>query len=353
MIKPLCLPLTALRRALILLSLGAILIASPPARAADDVVLMRNGDRMSGEIKSLERGLLNFKTDATDTIGIKWDYVVGLLSSQNFDITLDDGRRTLAKIAHGSGAAGIRLETGLTPLDVPIGSVVRMVPVEGRLIDRIDMSIDVGYDRAKANGLARTNLSYELGYRSERRVIDLNIDVAESASQSAPSSKRAYGTFSYLHLLERHKWDPIALSTIEHNDELGLDRRVTLGGGMSKWIKDTGSSRMSFTGGLVYTSEDEVDAPATKDGVEAAIGLNLDWFRYEDPELDVSMRFSAYRRLSDEHRTRGNLDVNLRWELINDFFWGFSIYYSFNSAPVGIISSDTDYGVATSLGWSF
>jgi hypothetical protein len=106
-------------------------------------------------------------------------------------------------------------------------------------------------------------------------------------------------------------------------------------------------------GGVVVTRENETEAEKSNDSLEVVAGLNLDWFRYDDPQLDVAMRLAIYQRLSDTSRTRGNLDVDLRWELINDFFWGFSLYYSFNTEPTGDETSREDYGVVTSVGWSF
>lgn len=48
-----------------------VLIAMPAIGAPKtDVVVFNNGDRLTGEVKSLERGRLCFETDATDTISI-------------------------------------------------------------------------------------------------------------------------------------------------------------------------------------------------------------------------------------------------------------------------------------------
>jgi hypothetical protein len=108
----------------------------------------------------------------------------------------------------------------------------------------------------------------------------------------------------------------------------------------------------SFTGGLVATRENETDALESDDGVEGAVVIDLDWFRDADPELDVSMQLAVYGRLSGDNRTRGNLDIDLGWELINNFFGGFSVSYTFNIEPIGEASRQ-GYGVVTTIGWSF
>ncbi len=331
----------------------ALAFASLGAYGQSDVVIVANGDRLTGEIKSLDRGLLSFKTDATDTIQIEWLRVIALSSDQNFLVTLNDGRQLFGSWTDSGADAMLRLDMAAGSIDLPLLLIVRMTPIEGKLIDRISMSVDVGYNIAKANNVSQTEIGYDFSYRSEDRLISTNFDASRSSSSGVPTSIRGNAAFSYRRFLTERQWDPVGFGAVERNDELGLDRRVTIGGGMSRWLTDTNSHRISFTGGLVGTRENETAAAKSDVSVEAAAALELDWFRYNDPELDVSMRFSVFERLTDTNRTRGNLDLDLRWELVSDFFWGFSLYYSFNSEPIGLDASSSDYGVVTSLGWSF
>lgn len=334
--------------------LTAMFGALPPLQAlADtDVVVMRNGDALTGEVKSLDRGMLRFDTDATDTIEIQWTRVIALSSEQNFRITLDDSRQLFGSLGDSDEDAVLLLNTAEGPLNLPLLSVVRMTPIEGRLIDRIDMSVDLGYNFTKANNVNQGNFGYDFSYRSEQRLLSVEVDTARSSSTDEPVSIRSNSTLTYRRFINERLWDPIGIGVVERNDELGLDRRVTAGGGMSRWLTDTNTNRISFFGGVALIEEDERDALEKEQSVEAVMGLALDWFRYDDPEFDMSLNFSLYERLSDEGRTRGTLDVDLRWELVSDFFWGFTTYYTFNSQPTGEAASD-DYGVFTTIGWSF
>lgn len=339
-----------------ILRLASILLTttlSLAAHAQVDTLETRSGDILRGEIKSLDRGMLRFDTDATDTIPIQWTHVSVLRSEQNFLVTLSDGRQLFGFWAESSQPGVLTLATAIGNVELPVASIVRMSPIEGRLIDRISMSVDLGYTIAKANNQTQATFGYTFSYRTEAQLISANADIARSSTNEAFPSLRGNAVFSYRQFTREHAWDPVGFGALERNDELGLDRRVTLGGGMSRWLADTNSRRISFLGGLVATRENEIDAVDSEDSIEAAAAINLDWFRYDAPELDVAMRFSVYQRLSDARRTRGNLDLDLRWELINDFFWGFSVYYSFNSRPTADEASNQDYGVVTSIGWTF
>ncbi len=332
----------------------AVALSSTADAQSDDVLITANGDRLTGEIKLLDRGMLSFSTDATDTIQVKWTHVAVLISDQNFLITLDDDREVFGTLEPANEDGFLRLRTArLGSIELPVVTVVRMSPVEGRLADQIDFSINLGYNKTKANSVAQGNFGASFGYRTEERLLSSDLQATRSSSTADESSIRLNSTFSYRQFIRDRRWDPIGFGLFERNDELGLKRRMTLGGGMARWLADTNSHRVSFLGGLVATREDEFDALESEDSLEAAMALSLDWFRLDDPEVDVSMTFTTFQRLSDTARTRGNLDVDLRWELVNDFFWGFSTYYSFNTKPTGEETSKTDYGVVTTLGWSF
>ena len=56
------------------------------------LVIMKNDDYITGEIKRLELGILVFKTDDMETINIKWDKVKSVQTKNIYEIELQDGR---------------------------------------------------------------------------------------------------------------------------------------------------------------------------------------------------------------------------------------------------------------------
>ena len=48
--------------------------------AKTDIVVMSNGDRITGEVKSLSRGLLQYSTNAMGTLQIQWDSIASVTS---------------------------------------------------------------------------------------------------------------------------------------------------------------------------------------------------------------------------------------------------------------------------------
>jgi hypothetical protein len=59
----------------------------------DEVVELSSGDRVTGEIKGLDRSYLTVRTIDLGTVQIRWPRVVRLNSNRSLEIVLADGRR--------------------------------------------------------------------------------------------------------------------------------------------------------------------------------------------------------------------------------------------------------------------
>jgi hypothetical protein len=328
------------------------LAISAAAHGQSDVALFRNGDRLTGEIKSLDRGRVSFDTPTTGVINLEWDDIDQLFSTTTFELTLDSGERIYGTLAETTGDGEVRVQTATGPMNLPTQTVVRMTPIRSTVVDRIEMRVDLGHSVAKASDLEQGSFGYDFSYRGEARLINFAIDASTSSSESDPSSTRVFTNFNYQRFLEKLDWNPVGIGQLERNDELGIDRRTTFGGGMARYLRDTNQSRIAFGGALVRSFEEDAGSSETTEDTEALIAMNLEWFRYDEPELDISMAFTAYRRLSGSKEPRGNVDLNVRWEIFKDFFWGVSFYYTYDGQAESEEEA-SDYGSFTSLGWKF
>src|ERR1700746_1923660 len=86
--------LDCIRRAALYASLCLLLTGVLFGKRKDDVVVMNNGDRFTGEIKSLAYGELIFKSDyMADSTHLDWKKVKTLQSKDTFIVTLSNGDR--------------------------------------------------------------------------------------------------------------------------------------------------------------------------------------------------------------------------------------------------------------------
>ncbi len=322
------------------------------AGANTDVVIFDNGDRLTGEVKSLERGKLRFKTAATDTISIEWDDVALLSSNQNIQVETASGDRYLGKLLQGAGEFELLVETGDGPMILTTDQVVFMTPIEETRIDRLDGDFTMGYNFAKASEVQQLRLGLDAEIRSETRYFGLQADAVRSDSEGSESSQRQSLDLNYKRL-RANRWYTGALVALDRNDELGLDLRTSIGVGGGRFLRQTNSSILTVGGGLQLSRENLAGDVSDEDTVEAVLAVDWDWFRYDTPELDLSTSLQIIPNLSESGRVRGELDVSLKWEIVDDLFWELGFYNSYDSDPVVEGAEENDYGVSTSLGWDF
>lgn len=316
------------------------------------MLIFLNGDRLTGEVKSLERGKLRFNTDATGTISIEWDDVASLESKQNIQVETENGERHLGHLAKANNEASLVVQTGAGPVTLEIVHVVLMAPIEDNRRDRIDGDITAGYNFAKASEVQQLQFGLDVDYRTETRIFGLRADAVTSDSEDNDSSQRQSLELNYTRL-HPNLWLTGAVVRFDRNDELDLDLRSSVGIGGGRILRQSNSSKLQLTGGIQVSRENVSGIESDEDTIEAFGALNWDWFRYDTPELDLSTNLQVIPNLTDTGRVRAELDIKLKWEIIEDLFWQLTLYDSFDSDPIVVDAEKNDYGITTSLGWEF
>jgi hypothetical protein len=321
---------------------------------AQDVVRFGGGDRLTGEVKGLERGKLSFDTDATGTIDIEWENVESIASNQFFEVWTAAGVRHFGTLSEAAEAGVVNVTSPAGVVELKMVDVVSITEIEQSFIESVDLNVRAGYSFSKASEISQLSTGLDFRRRRERRYFSLAFDADSSDSAGGEEqSDRAYTDARYYYLLPE-RWLAGGFATLESNDELDLDLRKSIGGVGGRILRQSNSNRIQLIGGLVLT-EERASAQLesrTDSTLEGLFGADLEWFRFDTPELDITMRFELYPNLEDTGRYRTSFDTDFRWEIISDLFWGFTIYHRYENDPLAE-GSGTDYGVTTSLGWEF
>lgn len=333
--------------------LPALLLAGTVhAAPKTDVLILRNGDHLTGEIKSLDRGKLSFDMDATGTIGIEWEDVARLVSQQRLQVETQSGDYYLGPLADAESDGQLRVVADEGTADLPLLDVVRMTPIEGDWLSRLDGDISAGYSLASANDQTQFNFEFDLEYQTEKLLLVLNADATTTNSSNNPETQRGNVALQTYRLLE-DRWFMGGLGQAERNDELGIDHRVSVGVGGGRFLKQTNTQVWRAVTGILYTVEKSVDSSSSDDSVEGLLSLDFDWFHFDEPELDVSTGLALYPSLTDSGRWRSSYNISLKWEIISDFFWKLSLIGDYDSKPRDATATENDYTLNTSLGWDF
>ena len=105
-----------------------------------------------------------------------------------------------------------------------------------------------------------------------------------------------------------------------------------------------------------------VGASAVREQYELSEGVTsadlvLTWqyalFIYGRHETSFTATAGVLPSLTIYNRVRINLSVDFKREFFKDFYWGIGAYEIYDSNPQGEGARNNDFGVNSSLGWSF
>ena len=330
---------------------ACMLAAAGPVMAADtDVVVLKNGDRIHGEIKGMQYGRLELSTTTMSTVYVEWDKVAGLISANFFEFELTDGSRYYGSLEPAdSGTLGVALEGQINALDV--ARVVRIRLIKSSFWNRIDGSISLGANYTKSSEIGQGSLSVSL--RTRRPAFEFSTDFSTTITvqpDQPDQSRTAFGV-SYLRLM-RNRWFVPAVGKLERNTDLGLDLRSSLGGGVGRYVVQTNRSLLGAAGGLVVNRENPVDGDTTTN-VEAFFSTTYEFFTYDTPKTSVDTTFALFPSLNVSGRYRTDFSLTLSREIVKDFTVGVTAYDSYDNKPPGGSSSTHDLGISVTIGWTF
>lgn len=327
------------------------------ADRADDVIVMKNGDRFSGEIKNLKNGLLKFKAGYMyDSVQLDWRDVKSIESPNLFVVTLSDGRRVSEKInvelVKETGEERFTLGKMDKGVTISPKEVIAIDPDSESFWKQATGEIEFGLDYANGNSPLTLSTAGNFEYLSAKHVLDVTGSTQFANQSSAPDTLRVTFNTQYERTLWP-RWFAIGVIDLLHSTQQELNLRTTVGGGLGKRIVMTDRSRFSVFGGAVFTREDYFPSTSPayqRNNAEGMFGAKYETFRFKD--LDVGAQGFVYPSMTEPGRVRMVGDSSVKIEFWKDFTWNFRVYENFDSRPPGTARRN-DLGVTTSLGWSF
>ncbi len=317
-----------------------------------DRIYLKNGDRVTGSIKELDRGKLHIKTTTMDSIYLNWVEVESVESDTYLRIAGTDGSFRYGRVQKSDLQASIKVLDKGESIDIPALDIASMKPirVDESYWHRIEGDISAGIDYKKASDILLVNVASNLRLLEEKYELGFSFNWNETQRTENNNSSRADlgGDFTRF-LGDRWFWK--ASLGLERNQELGLDLRSIVSGSAGKYFVQTGTMRFEVNAGLAASSERRTDN-TTQDSLEGVVRSSFDLFQLNIPITRLSANVSIYPGITESERIRVNTDITLRNELFRNFFWDLSFYSSYDNQPVeGAVKSD--FGVVTSLGATF
>jgi hypothetical protein len=318
------------------------------AAVKTDVVELANGDRVTCEIRKLERGKLTVKTDGLGTISIEWDDISHLTSTANYEVELSSGEKFVGALARGD-AKTVAVVTATGPERLPMASVIRISPLKGSFWHRLDGSIDAGFSFTQANVQTQWTFDTYVSYRGRRWFSSLDGDSALTVREDADRQTRNSMTLRAERFL-RPRWSALGFSQLQQNEELALNLRAVFGGGFQRVFIQSNRAVLAAVAGAAYTRE-QYAGDEDQSVAEAVAGATFDWFTFDGRSTNLDVSVISFYAL-DEPRVRLELDATFKSDIVGDLYWSVNLFESYNSRPPADEKTN-DFGISAAVGWSF
>jgi len=328
-------------------------------RENTDVIVMKNGDHFTCEVKKLQEGVLYTSLDYVDgTISVEWSKVARIESSQLFRVHTQSGSVYTGSLktpqAPGDEPVTIEIvEESAKELALPQSKIVRMDQISENFWRRFSVSINSGTIFSKANKNTQYNFGSRIGYRRERWSAEANFTSSLSSSEGATTSTRNQLSLGGERLLRWDNWFYSGAGGFLQSTQQGIQLQTTAGGGIGRYLKNTDRTRFSLSGGLAWQGtnyEPSLSQRGTENVIAGLIVGDLRVFMFKKTNLNV--KANLLPALSQPGRVYFNTNATYAIQIISNLWWNFQFYGNWDNRPPATFSG-SDYGASSGITWTF
>jgi hypothetical protein len=331
----------------------------PAYAAKTDVVILVNGNAVTGEIKELEFGALQYSTDSMGTVGIDWEDIVSIKSDQTLQVEITDGSRYYGRLLTAENEHTVLVKTASQEVILTAKEIVRITPIEtsDNLWQRMEGDFSLGFQAQKSTRVNTSNLSSDVRYRSRKFLVGLKLNSAVTEQPSPEDIDTTVTTVRQsievnYQRFRGNRWFTDWFSRWDRNDDQGINGRASIGGAVGRYFVQTNRNQFSLTGGLQGTRTSYTD-PNTESVTDAEGRIEIRYLhRSLVPESSVTFTSLIFPLIEDLSQYRAETDITFRRELVRDLFWDVTVTHSYLSDPPENGSS-SDHSVTTSIGYKF
>ncbi|MCP4048626.1 MAG: DUF481 domain-containing protein [Gammaproteobacteria bacterium] len=342
---------------LVAICLCLLCFSMPALAAKTDIIILNNGDHVTGEIKGMTAGQLELSTEYMDTVYIDWENIRDIISDQGHRIEMSDGRRLLGTLDKPQSndpekADLLIINTDEDSLEVSSSNLVKMYPVGGGFWDRMDLSFNLGFNFDKSSSVGKYNFGIDSAYRAPDFVTFGYLSSEITTQEIVDNTTR--NVLSVDHMTYRpNKRYLNYFGSMEQNDQLGVELRTLVGAGYGFVPISNGRNWLSLGIGLAANRERPLDGSDSTNNLEAVGSFRYQYYKRGTPERTVDINWKIFPSLTQWGRIRTDFTASAHWEIVRDFYIGLELYTSYDGEVTAYDTAELDYGYRTLIGLKF
>ena len=331
----------------------------PPAAAAPiDIVTLKDGSVIYGEVLEMDGGVLLLKNPANpdNLIKLKWDSVSKLAVTHPIPFHLKEGTILNGTTTEGpDGVLVIHAEPLKGTMEVPMSDVKSVNPLVQPSVVYVG-NLTGGYSQTTGNShLRNASLLGELVARGDLLRLTMNVRYVYGDDSGSLITRNARGTIKLdFFITKKLFWFTSAYFENDKFQDLKLRTALATGPGY-QWVDRgdyEGISRdmtLYTEAGIAYFNEDFNTAPDTS-SVRARVSVKWNWPFYED-SITIYHFSEFFPSLQNFSNVFFTMDNGVRFKLWKNFISSFQITTRYNSKPAPG-TTDTDNLYLITLGYA-
>lgn len=323
------------------------------SRLNTDVVYMKNGDKITCEIRSLEQAQLTIKQPyANSTVILDWSQVDHIQTKQPFVVVDVKGDATSGVISESAGQHVVSI-AGATKKEIPHDDVVSIEQTGETFARRLRGDVDLGLSFAQSNAQKNVTLDSDLTYQGTTNLALFSLNSQFTSQKVATDTNETTAKSEYFRQLRKSDLYGGAIANFLSSSEQRIDLRSTLGGALAVRPIFTNKTNFSLIAGLAFTDEkDQADATSTanKRSLDSAAAIQFSTFRFDSTTFNTTIW--VYPSLTTLGRVRMTVNEDVYYKFYKDFYVRASFYDNYDNRPV-VGAPPNNLGLSSTVGWSF
>ena len=327
--------------------------ANASSRLSTDIVYMKNGDKMTCEIRSLSQGQLTIKQPyASTTVVLNWKEIDRIETNQPFVVVDTEGHSISGHIEKEADEDLVTV-IGANTLKIPHDDVVSIQQTGETFIRRMQGNIDIGTNITQSNSQKNLTLQSDLIYQATKSYFSLSASSQVTSQQKTNNTNETSLNSEYFYQLRKVPWYGGAIANFLSSSEQKIDLRSTFGGAIAVRPIFTNKTNLSFIGGLGYTIEKDASdttSTASTHALDSAVAVQFSTFRFDSTTFSTILW--VYPSLTTPGRVRMTLNQDVYYKFYKDFYIRASFFNNYDNRPVQGAPSN-NLGITSTIGWSF
>ncbi len=325
----------------------ALLLVSIMENAVADVLVLRNGDRISGDVKHIWDDTVTIEPEYADAFDVDLEAIGHIESERELDIKLDDGYEATGTLAGAAGDGRQILETPEGRRDIALADLFEVEEPE----DYYDWGSHVDFSSSlnrgntdSANTKLRADGMYKHGDHRHRGEVTFYREELDGVS----TQENDLYLYDYNWLFS-DPWFFSSEVSYESDPIIDLDHRITLSAGIGYDIWKTPRKELSVKLGAGYQDEQTVTASN-----ESAVAVWALRFRHEffGDDFAVFHNHSITDNLSGRANTVFKTSTGVNYEITDLLYSNVRLDFDYETDPVSGADNE-DLAMLLGLGLEF